>query len=196
MNDIDIEKLYRHMAEQYAESYGAQLKQELVELETHGVLLASREFDEKLRKNIRTRKRRPALWVIAAACVLLLALLPGILKISEETSLTPDIGKEYEIIQLGFALPDGFTVKNIAQDIEKTVYYLIDGNLEGVVMTLEESSGPIPRNGLEEMRVGEKRAYGLVTEDYNILMLEDSGILYTMTNRRDIAPLLELGISI
>ncbi len=200
MNEMDRERLYREMAGSYAESYGALLKRELGELEASGAELSSGAFDEGIRKSLRARKRRTAVWIsLAAACVLLLALLPVMLDLTRKAP-NPDASSGdhplYEVMPLGFELPEGFSVTKVEQDIERTVYYLNDPKSEGVVMTLEKAEGPVPHEGLDAIQLGGKQAYGLETEDYGILLIQDGGILYTMTCGRGMGSLLELGGSI
>lgn len=200
MNDIEMERLYRDMAASYSESCGARLKRELAELEASGSGLATEAFERRLRGRLRARRRRTAVWIsVAAACVILLVLLPalpGRLRVSAPPHALLDEPGQYDVIPLGFSLPEGFAVTEVEQDREKTVYYLSVPLSEGIVMTLERASGPIPAEGLVRVPLDGKQAYGLETGDYGILLVQDDGILYTMTCRRGMDRLLELGGSI
>lgn len=104
--------------------------------------------------------------------------------------------EEYEIIPLGFELPENFTVETVEQDVGKTIYYLQDMRLDDTVLTLERSDGFIVPDGLKEYEINGQTAYGTYQPDYSFLTFEKDGIVYEMTCEHDLNTLLELGAAI
>lgn len=215
MKKRNSEEIYRHIAGQYVESYGEQLKKEQQELTQSGVTPITPGLDRKVRR-ISRRKNRRFLHIGAtiAACLALAVMAPFVLRPGLDSAGTPSSDASssapaapdssdapapqpvYEILPLSFTLPEQFSVDHVELDRERSVYYLADSLSDDVVLVLEKTDRPIDTQQYTALKIGGHDAYAYASGDYNLITFQYSGIRYEMTCAYDINTLVELGESI
>ena len=86
-------------------------------------------------------------------------------------------------------------MENCKQDLGQTIYYLKDQQEDDVIMTLEKGALP-DVSALTRYSVDGYAAYGRETADYQLLLFQKDGILYTLTCRYRMDTLLQLAKNI
>lgn len=199
------DRLLKEIAGRYAEADGARLKREAAELEESGFAYDTARLDRRVREGTRPRRKMPyrQVGLLVAACLVVALVAPRILNLARPDSSepsqsapmepAPDSTETFEMIPLGFELPEAFTVVDEELDRERSIYYLEDARLDDVVITLQYTPDDPDYAGLTPIPIGEGLAYGLAGADYNLLCFEREGIYYELTCRHDINTLIGIG---
>lgn len=204
------EELYRWMAVEYAERYGAEVKEEQARIEREGAPYLSPGLDRKVMGRIARMRRGRYIRTAAltAAGLLILLLTPALWTLTGPgpapssavsdggTSPSVDGGTIPYLIPLSFTLPPEFQVGDTKLDNGKSVYYLSNRWLDDVVMTLEVSEEGVFRDGLTQIEIGGVMTYGMSGPDYCLLTFEKEEVVYVLTCKHDINTLVSLGQSI
>jgi hypothetical protein len=197
MENKNNDALFRDMAGQYAEGYGAALRREAAELARRGVAYNTPELDARVKaltKRARPRAYRYRWLGLAAAC-LLLVLLP-LLRVTRDApsdAPAPPSDTGLELLALSFTLPENLSVARAEADNGQSVYHLTDARRDDVVMTLEAAYGGFSEDGLRAIPVGGSVAYARSGGDYSLLTFEKDGVRYVLTCRYELDTLVSLG---
>lgn len=182
------DKIYKALAERYADAYGAALQQERRQLEQQNIDAVTPRLDARVRQMTgrAPRRRRWLMPVLAAAaCLVLLLAVPSLLRNQAQQPLQP--------LALTFMLPDNFTVASIDYDDGQTVYKLDDMLQDDVVLTLQHDEGaPADYDGMLQIPIGGVTTYARSTNDYHLLLFSYGDVLYTLSCRYDINTLVAL----
>lgn len=193
------EKLLKSMAQKYAESYGNELKTELLRLEESGAPYPTKGLEKRVMKSVHPQKRRYMRFAAVAAALVLIIVGLGILRPfsgGEQNSLSEAPSESYEAIPLSFSVPVGFAKAGFEQDREKSVYYFSDSLEDDVVLTMEKSTKKPDTEGLTKISINGEDAFAASEEGYNLLTFQKDGVLYELTCRYDVNTLLFFGIEI
>lgn len=217
------EDLFRHIANEYADAYGAQLKEEQRALEQSGVTPVTPGLDRRVKELIQRKNSRRFVRIGAtiAACLVLAVLTPFAMRQNSgnfaaqpdatpaapsesaaQAEIAPDLSEEadaapaYEILPLSFALPEQFAVDHVELDRAQSVYYLSDEMRDDVVMRMELTPMPVDPQQYTLLEIGGYPTYVYATGDYNLMTFSHDGILYELSCRYDINTLVTLGESI
>lgn len=187
----DADRLFQELAGRYAELEGESLRQEL---RSQTALPFTPGLDRRIRRSTRggTVRRLFLGLSCAAACLLAVLALPGVWRRLEPSAPPASTGEA----RLPFTLPVGLTVENIRQDEEKTIYRLKDSLADDVILVMEPSEEPPEDRNLTEQTLGGRTVYTRQTPDYQLLLLQQDGICYTLTCRYELDNLLAIGKNI
>ena len=211
------EQFYNDIASRYTDIYGQQILSELYSLERSGGILPTPTLDAKLKRRMNAKKRKNlvlSLSTLAAACVIMIALLPGIISnqfggsssggIAEGTTSpshdasasmaaeAPHATSPYEPIPLGVTLTGSFSVSSWEQDKGKTIYYIDNDNNDNVVLSLEHTEDLPKHEGFSEIDINGTTAYASYQADYSVLTFKKEDVTYILTCKHDINTLIEL----
>lgn len=195
----------KKIASQYVEQYGEQLERELEMLDQSSSENATPEFDVRIAREQKARKRRKTwrIWGAAtAACLALLLIIPRAIRVTDKSNDAPTFAAEEAAndpqLPIAFTMSKNFTVSSVEQDRDQTVYYLANTRLDDVVMIMEReaSATEYVYDDLLELEINGKTVLGRHRADYSILTFDHEGIRYTLTCRHDFRTLTELGESI
>ena len=210
MKQNDLEKLFKQIAQRYAEHEGEELEQQRRVLEKDNVQYDFSALDRRA-KSIR-HASRPSFhhWGLVAAGLMLVILIPLFFALgnSVESPISPQSSVEEapseslpaqpepKPIPLSFALPDNLTIANVEEDRGKSIYYLRDRNMDDVILTLEYIDHPPSHEDLQRININNSTAYVRYLPDYSLMTLDKDGVRYEMTCRYDVNTLMELGAKI
>ena len=191
-NNRDADRIFRELAERYAQADGERLRGELEGLETAAA--AYPRLDRKVGTGAKERRsRRLVLGLAAAAACLLVVLavpvLPGLLKREQASSSQP---ASDTAIAFTYTLPVNLTMAGTEQDAGQTIYTLRDSGGDDVVMVLERAELPPQAEDMRTIRINGAAAYARAEADYALLLFRKHGVLYTLTCRYELDTLLEL----
>lgn len=199
------EELYKHIAAEYLRQSGAELRGELNELSKVPQLTPALDKRVNSRINALRRGRYARITGIAAACLAVMLLIPSVLYFYQNAGapagpepgvITEPSAPVYEILPLSFVVPDQFSVASVEQDVEKTVYYFENSELDNVVMTLERAGDTALFGELTPVSINGYDAYGSSGSGYCLLAFEKQDILYVLSCKNDINTLVKLSKSI
>ena len=210
------DRLLKELADRYTEADGARLRAEASQLDRSGPAQDMSRLDRRVRQMTEGRRRMPwkSMGAALAACLVLALVVPRLLGLtgndysaapadssasSSEAALegAPEEAEaDYAVIPLSFELPDNFTVNEVEQDRERTIYHIEDAQQDDIVMVLRYATGDEAYDDLTPIPMGGGMAYGRSEEGYNLLCFEESGIYYELTCRHDINTLAEIGRSV
>lgn len=188
----NTDRIFKEMADLYVETEGARLQQETAQ--RPALPAAPLRLDNQIQRGIRrVKNRRIAMAAVsAAACLLTVCLLPGLLR-QLSSSTAPSSADS--VIAFTYTLPANLSMESYKQDQGQTIYYLKDQQEDDVIMTLEKGALP-DVSALTRYSVDGYAAYGRETADYQLLLFQKEGILYTLTCRYRLDTLLKLAKNI
>lgn len=208
MESNSNDKLFEMLANQYVERYGMALHDEMEHLETDRIRYAvSPKNDQKIRNIGKSNRNRYINIIVAiAACIAILLVVPRAVRWrasdgkgdGQSSSGPPSIGDSdgsvtTELLPLNVDLPDNFSVEDAKLDQGKTIYYLADKMNDDVIVTMEETEGEDWYKSLQKIDLGGGAGYAESSTNYQMLVFEKGGILYTLTCEHDLNTLVSLG---
>lgn len=163
---------------------------------------AFESIQRKVRKRMFFEKaRRTAFWGVPVAACLLLAVFisrPFIWQTEPDTNTIPDT-QEYqrvEISLLSAKLPEGCILTKTDYDHSKTIYHIMNGRGNDIVLAVEQTDGQLTTDGFTLHRVNDTDAYVMARRDYNVLLAQSGGIQYTITDAFEADDLVEIARAI
>lgn len=188
----NTDRIFKKMADLYVETEGARLQLETAQ--RPAIPAAPLRLDSQIQRGIRrVKNQRIAMAAVsAAACLLTVCLLPGLLR---QSSFSTAPSSADSVIAFTYTLPANLSMENCKQDQGQTIYYLKDQQEDDVIMTLEKGALP-DVSALTRYSVDGYAAYGRETADYQLLLFQKEGILYTLTCRYRMDTLLKLAKNI
>ena len=191
-NNRDADRIFRELAERYAQADGERLRGELEELEKTPAVRP--RLDRKVERGTRGgRTGRMILGLAAAAACLLVVLavpaLPGLLGREQASTSQPAPDTP---IAFTYTLPANLTMTGTQQDEGQTIYTLRDSGGDDVVMVLERAELPRQAKAMRTVTINGATAYTRTEADYALLLFRKDGVLYTLTCRYELDTLLEL----
>jgi hypothetical protein len=200
----DQEDFLKGAARGYADACGQSLLSEQHALERQGIRHHLPRADAKIAQIKRSRQRGrrfPVLAAAAAACLALVFVLPQLFPGHIGGELSPEGGSAYVTATaepLRFALPSRFTLAGTDVDNGKNIYFLADTAGDNqIVLTTEKPEGePYDPENMDTVYIDGTPVAAEVTQDYNLLMFESGGRLYTLVCKYDMGALAMLYRSI
>ena len=182
----ETDRMFKELARRYVEIEGDALRQELRQ---QPAAAYTPQMDRKVRRHTRGRILRCAAAAVscAAACLLAVIALPALFH-SAVPAPADSLSKE----GFPFSLPVNLTVSDVQQDQGKRIVYLKDTHADDVVLTMEEAESLPSGTNLTAQSLGGQTVYTRQTPDYQLLLLQKDGTLYTMTCPYELGPLTAL----
>lgn len=201
------DKLFQTLANQYVERYGMALRDEMEQLESGKVRYTmTPATDQKIRNAGKSKRNRYINIIVAlAACITILLVVPRVVRwgasdgsdssgpVEPPSTSDSDGLTATELLPLNVDLPDNFSIEDAKLDRGKTIYYLADKMQDDVVVTMEETDGEDWYKSLREIDLDGGTGYAESSENYQMLVFEQGGILYTLTCEHDLNTLVDLG---
>lgn len=183
----ETDRIFKELARRYVELEGDALRQELRQQPTAPY---TPQLDRKVRRHTRGRILRCAAAAVscAAACLLAVIVLPALFH-----SAVPAPADSLSEERLPFSLPVNLTVSAVQQDQGKRIVYLKDIHADDVVLTMEEAESLPSGTNLTAQSLGSQTVYTRQTPDYQLLLLQKDGTLYTLTCRYELGTLTAIG---
>ena len=197
------EMFFKNLASLYAEKSGNELKKELSNLTQSAETFSPEElnkFDEKVKGRIRTnqvKKWTARLMPIAACFIIVLTVyIINVGRHINNLSANSDslnssnsavmesnnhsMAADYEF--LSAKLPPNYVLRKIDYDYKKVIYYIINEEGVEIILTIEEYNGKVNTDGLDEIKINDKTAYGRTTYDFTFLQYKKDNYLYMLTS--------------
>ncbi len=183
----ETDRMFKELARRYVEIEGDALHQELRQ---QPAAAYTPQLDRKVRRHTRGQVLRLAAVGVAcaAACLLAVIALPALFH-SAVPAPVDSLSKE----GFPFSLPVNLTVSAVQQDQGKRIVYLKDTHADDVVLTMEEAESPPSGTNLTAQSLGGQTVYIRQTPDYQLLLLQKDGTLYTLTCRYELGTLTAVG---
>lgn len=209
--DQDNDRIFREISSLYLEQEGEKLLQELADSANLPDLDPDLKLQKQIKKSRLWGKTRKALLVAAplAACLMIFLFLgqpffnqPGdnFSQPAHNQPLTPppltSSPNRVEIAFLDDKLPAGCLLTKTDYDNGKTIYHIKNDRNNEIIFAAEEDPGSIDTSNFTHTKVKGKDAYILAKRDYNILLIQSEGILYTGASAFEARDLLEIAAAI
>ena len=210
------EVFFKNLASSYAEKSGNEAKKELQYFQAADVTLLDKKTKSKIRaykvKTWTSRLMPVAACLIIFITYIIIARLP-LFNLSGSYNSADDTPTEYsdsaavqsddetynKTLTFEFVsakLPSEYTLRKVDYDYHKAIYYIINSEGNEIILSIEEYTGDINTDGLNQMKIKNLTAYGVSTEDYNFLQYKKNNFLYTLTNLNDYDELIEISESL
>lgn len=197
--DNQFEILLKKAASLYVEREGEALLSEHISVVPEPAV-------ESIRIKVRKRvffesARRTAFWGLPVAACLLLAVFvarPFIWQTEPDTNPMLDT-PEYQRVEISFIsakLPEGCILTKTDYDHGKTIYHIVNGRGNDIVLAVEQTDVLLTTDGFTLHRVNDIDAYVMERRDYNVLLAKSGDMQYTITNAFEADDLVEIARSI
>ena len=199
------EIFFKNLASLYAEKSGSELKKDLASLNSADFS----SLDTKVKSRIQTNKIKK--WTSRlmpiAACLIILFIGLNVLRMPMlNYNKSADSGSPNNSIQdeqdapsanLDFAfisskLPSNYTLEKIDYDLQKTIYYIVSNKDTEIILTVEQFTDDINTEGLDQIKINDKNAYGISNEDFSFIQYKKDNLLFILTSPNDYDDLIKI----
>ena len=108
----------------------------------------------------------------------------------------------FEMINLTFELPPGYSILDVKQDKGETIYHIQNPGYDNVIMTLEKSvevggtgvfdADMLIKSGLCEIEMNNTKLYAIAKTDFSKFVFQKEDIIYNMTCKNDYNTIISL----
>lgn len=189
------EIFFKNIASLYVEKEGELLKKELSKIE-------SQDNKDHISFQYKNLKRKISIFKFRqfsykamplVACLLIFAIYFNRNFVSDrDLRVKESPVKNLSIEFISSKLPAEYKLTDINYDMDKTIYYIASNTQNNIILTLEEAGGDFDKDIFKEAVINDTKVYGLVKNDFNVLIYEKDNLLYKLTSIYNYEDLIEL----
>lgn len=189
MKEVNQENFYIELAKRYNEIVGQELINEAAKAEGD-TKQDWHALDLKVKSKLKgTRSSHPKYWLMAAAALLIMLLIPLSLYWQSnnyiETNTTPkdvaEASMEDQLQLLSTRLPEELRIEEVKIDQGQSIYKLKNRNSDDIVLTLQETEPQINPDSFVDYELDGKTVSLRYVPDYSLMQFEHQGIWYQLS---------------
>ena len=210
------ELFFKNLASLYSEKSGNETKKEIPDIDNSYQSGNFSYLDIKVKSKIRAykvKKWTSRLMPVAACFIIFIAYLAITVRLpmiyfpnnsdksdsgnfaDSPDNAIHDSNTPSEILTFEFVsekLPTEYTLRKIDYDYQKVIYYIINSEGVEIILSIEEYTGKIDTDGLDQIKIKNLYAYGVSKEDYSFLQYKKDDYLYILTSPNDYSDLIKI----